>query len=161
MASHFTSTGAAASSSSGADWPFADALRTSLALLRRECPTAWRRMCARLGRRALTIRVDGVAVDVAGHHVHVEVGAPAQPIVEVETSRAAIVALADGRDDLLDALLAERVVIRGGVADVHALYEGLVDYVRGAIRSPSFPQLLARFRGDAAPAANREEPCGP
>jgi hypothetical protein len=76
------------------------------------------------------------------------------PAVECRTTRRAILDLVDARTTLMAAVVADRVWLRGSVEDLLAFHDGLMVYLGGAVRSPSFPWLLRQFRA-AAPGARR------
>lgn len=126
---------------------FADFLRTSLGAIRRESPDAFAAMCRRLAPREVRLAVDGeeLAVRFTPEDVAM-LAAPCRPVVEFVTSRAAILDVIDARHSLLSAVLAETLVLRGALDDLLAFHDGLIAYAQGAVRSPSLPRLLERFR---------------
>ncbi len=105
------------------------------------------RMCAELAPREVALDVGGevvaVAFDDRGHRA---LPSPVAPRVELATTRAAILDLLDGRITLLDAVLADRIVLRGGLDDVIAFHDGLMTYLHGAVRSFAMPGLLRSYR---------------
>jgi len=116
-------------------------------------------MCRTLAPRAVRIALDGEVVTVActperatlldasdAPDVLDALDAADAPDVEVRTSRAAIVALIDARSTLVESVLADRVELRGKLDDLVAFHDGLVVYLHGAVRAPSFPALLLLFR---------------
>jgi hypothetical protein len=104
-------------------------------------------MCGALGTREVLIEVDGerTAVTSTKSATRVE-AAPRAPVVECRTTREAIIDLVDARMTLVDAVVSERVWLRGSVGDLLAFYDGLMAYLGGAVRCPSFPWLLNDFR---------------
>lgn len=142
------------SSCSEGEGPFAGFLARSLASMRRELPWIFARLCARLCPRELRVEVDGEVIWIRCEPGDVRLmaapGPATGPAVEARTSRQAILDLAGGRVTLLDALLEERLALRGSVGDVVAFHDGLLIYLHGAVRDPSFPDLLRRFQGAAA-----------
>jgi hypothetical protein len=129
---------------------FADYLRTSLGQIARDAPRLHALAARRLGARALELSVDGEEVGVWAEGEALEVGAPRAPAaVEARTTRRAIVALADGEDDLEAAVVAERVFLRGSVEDLEAGFEALAAYLNGAARSPELVGLMDAFRREA------------
>ncbi len=71
--------------------------------------------------------------------------------VELQTDRPTIFALIDGVLGLQSAVQADRLRLRGGPDDVIRFHEGLMLWLHGAVRSPSFPGLLREFRDAAQP----------
>ena len=55
-----------------------------------------------------------------------------------------------GGTTVRDALLEDRLRVRGTTASLLRLTDGLAAYLHGAVRSPSFPALLHRFHAIAA-----------
>jgi hypothetical protein len=108
-------------------------------------------MCGALGTREVLIEVDGerTAVTSTKSAARVE-AAPRAPVVECRTTRSAILDMVDARMTLVDAVLSERVWLCGGVEDLLAFHDGLMTYLGGAVRCPSFPWLLREFRAAAS-----------
>jgi hypothetical protein len=108
-------------------------------------------MCGRLAGRDLRLVVDGEPValsftrDEALLRTRVE-----QPHVELATSRRTILDVVDARATLVSAALIDALTLRGRPDDVLAFHEGLVAYVHGGVRAPSFRGLLREFRDEAA-----------
>jgi hypothetical protein len=124
-------------------------LDESFAVLRHEVPEAYRRMCLELEGNAVVITVDDEAVIVAsdGVAMHVEtVSAATRTSAEIRTSRQAILRVLDGETGLADAVLSNAVSARASLETLVQLNRGLAMYVHGAVRAPSFPGLLDRFR---------------
>lgn len=115
--------------------------------MRREVPAAYECMCEALAPREVRLHVDGENVAVA----FTDAGAamlpsPSRPSVELQTTGAAILDLIGARETLASAVLADRLVLRGALGDVLAMHDGVVAYLHGAVRAPSFPALLRRYR---------------
>ena len=126
---------------------FAEFLAESFDLLRREVPQAHAEVCRRLAPRGVRLHVG--AEDVAVRFERSGTRFPAAPgaaSVDVETNRETILALIDAETTLVDAVLDGSLVLRGAGDDLLAFHDGLVAYVHGAVRAPSFPGLLRRFR---------------
>ncbi len=70
----------------------------------------------------------------------------AAPAVTLHTTRPPVIALADGDDTLVDAVLAGRVVLRGDVDDLAAFHDALMAFLQGAVRAPDFAATLVDFR---------------
>jgi len=128
---------------SGITWYIA----TSLIALRQECPTAYFLMCGQLASRRVRLVIEGesvtLAFDPSGVHVLPEAKESAAELV---TSRQTILDVLDARLTLAEAVLSDAIVLKGHVNDLTAFHDGLMTYVRGAVRSPSFARLLDRFR---------------
>jgi hypothetical protein len=62
------------------------------------------------------------------------------------TGRGVLADVLDARLSLTRAVLTDALEVVGPLASLMALHEGLVTYVHGAVRCPSFPSLLARLR---------------
>jgi hypothetical protein len=126
----------------------------SLQLLEREAPHFHARVCLTLrgrrvlvgglagsGERPFALSFDGGMVDC--------VEPDGAEDVHFGIDRVTILALVDGEWTLEHALREERFDVRGRLGDVADLFDGWLAYVRGAIRCPSFPQLLSEFRADS------------
>lgn len=142
----------------GARVPFRAWVDRGLRALARELPSAHARMAAALGAREVSIVVDGdeAVVESNGARVWLRDEALA-PCVALHTSRREVVALADAERSLVASVLLGETVLRGRVADLAAFHDGLVEFLRGAVRSPSFPGLMDAFRADVvSTGADRE-----
>ena len=119
----------------------------SLVALRQECPTAYFLMCSQLAPRRVRLMIDGesvtLAFDPSGAHV---LPVAQNPTAELVTSRRTILDVLDARLTLAEAVLSDAIVLKGCVDDLTAFHDGLMTYVRGAVRCPTFPRLLDRFR---------------
>ena len=122
-------------------------LERSLTVLAREAPESYRRLCGALtgrrirvddGERPFALRFDAGAVLCAD--------ADGQESIFAGIDRPTVLSLIDGAITLEGALRSDRLVVRAGVTDVAVAFEGLLVYVRGALRCPSFPDLLSEFR---------------
>jgi hypothetical protein len=121
-------------------------LARSLDLLEREVPEAFGVLCARLARRTVFLDVDGERIQLR-FGARVALGPPEERAhVAVTTTRRTILDVVDRGTSLADAVLADLLVLVGAPADLLAFHDGLLDYVHGAVRAPSFPGLLAEFR---------------
>ncbi len=128
---------------------FVGFLARSLALLEREHPEAYARMCAALARRTVLLKVDDEAIELRFGKRRLRLAEPGVgggQTVRAVTGRATILALVDGRLTLMDSVMQDRFEIFGGLDDLIAFHEGLMFYLHGAVRAPSFPALLRRFR---------------
>lgn len=126
---------------------FASFLRTSLQALEQECPQAHRQMCARLCGREIEIRVDEELVAVQfGTEAVVLSRRSKKPCVTVTSTRTAILELVDARVSLTKAILSEALDLRGAPSDLSAFFDSFEAYLRGAVRAPSFPDILSAYR---------------
>lgn len=129
---------------------FAEWVRRGVVGLARALPWAAARMDAALGDRLVELSAEGESAWVTARSgvTRVFVAPPdgRRPAVTLHTSRRAIVALADGDDTLLDAVLSGRVVLRGDVADLVAVHDALMAFLQGAVRAPDFVETLVAFR---------------
>ncbi len=104
-------------------------------------------MCRLLAPREVLLVIDGEAVvlafDPASAHL---LPGQRQPAVQLYTSRQTMLDVIDARLTLAEAVLADAIRLQGNVDDLAVFHEGLLTYVRGAVRCPSFPRLLDRFR---------------
>jgi hypothetical protein len=132
-------------------------LDESFTILRDEVPEANRRMCSRLEGEVVVICADDQSVVVAcdGAAMRVQAGSIADASAEIRTSRRAILRVLDGEVTLADAVLAGAVSVRASLEALVRLNHGLAMYVHGAVRAPSFPRLLERFRRGRRPRVSR------
>lgn len=138
--------------------PFADWVGEGLATLRRELPWAYERMAAALGRREVALSVDGEVVAVVSDGARAWLrDRPEAPTVTLSTSRREIVALVDAERTLVTSVLRGETVLRGRVDDLAAFHDGLLEFLRGAVRSPSFPWMMDAFRRDVVSTAAARE----
>ena len=72
--------------------------------------------------------------------------------LDLRVDRRSLLALVDGELSLEDALRQDGLELRGDLRHVIDFFDGLLIYLRGGIRCPSFPQLLADFRASSAGA---------
>ncbi len=124
--------------------PVAALLRESLHRLATEAPSGHRRLADVLGPLRVTIDVDGEVFALHGGDT-VAVTAPGPADVVIATSRAAILALLDAETSLAAAVDADRVRVRGRLADVLRAYDALMAYVHAAVRAPGTAALRDRF----------------
>ncbi len=122
----------------------------ALACLARECPPAHARLRAALGDRRLRVELAGEELDIVGG----EVVAPADtPVLELASDARTLHDVLLGELDVLDAVVGERVRVRGAVDDVIAATTAMEAFLAGALRCPSMPALLERLgelaRGEA------------
>jgi len=129
--------------------PFATFLTGSLELLEREQPDVARRLAACLAHLTVSLQVDDeqAFLRADGGRTVLSTGAPAAPAtVVVRTARATLLELIDGRCSLTDAVLRDAVLLRGDAEDLVRFHDALWLYLQGAVRAPSMPEILRRFR---------------
>jgi hypothetical protein len=127
---------------------FESLLQRSLDALERERPDVAARLAATLAPLDVSIEVDDEALGVRAVAARVEVTpAPSRAHVHVVTDRRTILALVDGDLSLVDAVIRDQLSLRGAVADLARFHDALWVYLQGAVRAPSFPQLLRAYRG--------------
>lgn len=127
---------------------FARFLERSLWLLEREAPTAHRAIVTTLGMRSVNVQVDDEALALFAVRTTLVTAPPLdQPTTSAITSRRALSRLLRGELDLTEAILTDDVALFGSVEDLTTLYDALLCYFRGAVRSPGFPALLDEFLG--------------
>jgi hypothetical protein len=127
---------------------FTNFLERSLALLDRQAPAAYGAVVTTLGARSVNIEVDHerLALRAAGSRLVIVPLLP-RATTSARTSRPALRRLLEGEQNLTSAILTDEVALYGSVEDLTTLYEALLCYFRGAVRSPGFPALLDDFLG--------------
>jgi hypothetical protein len=132
------------------DGGFGAFLRESFDVLAREVAWAHAALCATLAPREIALRVgaERVALRFTRDAV-LHLPAPAAPAIACATDRDTILAVLDAEATLLSAVLDDRLLLRGTPDHLLAFHDALVLYVHGAVRAPSFPALLRRFRDGA------------
>jgi hypothetical protein len=68
------------------------------------------------------------------------------PNLEIVFRDNAVIDLIDGKYSLEQAVLAEAIFVKGSVATLEKFHSALNLYLNGALRAPSFPRLLSRYR---------------
>lgn len=131
------------------DASFATFLSRSLEILEQEQPEVARRLASCLAQLTVALQVDGEqsCLRADGGRVVATRGAPASATaVVVRTVRATLLELIDGRSSLTDAVLRDAVLLRGDREDLVRFHDALWLYLQGAVRAPSMPELLRRYR---------------
>ncbi len=122
-------------------------IELSFEILRDEFPTAYLLLCSQLAPRTVQMFINDevitLAFDPGGAHLRQDVRTPT---LELHTSRQTILDVIDAHLALHEAILVDAILLRGAIEDLAAFHDGLLTYVRGAVRCPSFPPLLDRFR---------------
>ena len=128
-------------------------VRRALALLRSEAPAAYHRMVVELRPGALLLEVGGerFAVEVRGDRAWVGRRASRPATGRVTARDGVVIDLIDGRLDLLGAVRAGRLDVRGAPEAVLRLARALGAFVEGAVRAPGLRELLDEYRA-ARPA---------
>ncbi len=129
-------------------------LRRALVLLEAEAPAAFHRLVDELRAGATRLDVGGerVTVEVHGDRVRVRRRGTRPPSGWVTAGEGVVLDLIDGRLDLLGAVEAGRLDVRGDLGTALALARALVAFVDGAVRSAGLRLLLDDYRG-VAPGA--------
>lgn len=119
----------------------------SLAALRDERPADLADLAALLAGRAVALDIDGERFAVAFAEGRAAcVDAAEAPLVRLRMSRQLIADVVRAETTLVDAVLADRLEAVGDVEALALVHDGLMLYLHGAIRAPSFPALWERFR---------------
>lgn len=136
----------------------AEFIGTSLAILSRECPTAYLQMCALLMPRKVLLSIDGETVTLAFDQDRVHMLPQSRsPTIMLHTTRQTILDVIDYRMTLSEAVLVDAILLQGDVEDLALFHEGLLTYVCGAVRCPSFPSLLDRFQQASSDLFHRDD----
>ncbi len=122
-------------------------IELSFEILRDEFPTAYHLLCSQLAPRTVQMFINDevviLAFDAGFAHLRQDVRTPT---LELHTTRQTILDVIDAHLAPHEAILADAILLRGAIEDLAAFYDGLLTYVHGAVRCPSFPALLDRFR---------------
>jgi hypothetical protein len=132
---------------------FATFLTHSMALLAAEKPAVAARLGALLCDREAVVQVDDERVGIVfPGGVFQLVADVARPFIELRSSRRTILDVVNGRLTLEDAVWGDHLWLRGHLDDLVRFHDALVLYLQGAVRCPSFPWLLDRYRDGRAPS---------
>ena len=131
--------------------PFASFLADSLAAVKRDAAGCADAMAAALGPVVIDVAVDGErtvvyrdgAVRVADPSTHPALAG--RPIVHVATTARTLLDLAAGRDELLPAIVANRIRVRAAMRDAGRLFDVMRLFVEGNARSRAAPALFAEY----------------
>jgi hypothetical protein len=123
-------------------------LQRSLDALQAEVPRLYAQLLEQMGAMVLRVELpdDRLAVRATGQQLIIDDPSLPPTVVLRLSSDATVLALADGEIGFLDALDDERMVLIGDVEDLVRFYETLVAYLKGGVRAPTFPKLLAAYR---------------
>lgn len=105
-------------------------------------------MCLRLSPRKILLQIDGEPIYLVFSPGGVKLNRKEMSTTNARliTSRGTILDVLDARLTLEEAVQTNAIQLQGHVDDLTAFHDGLLMYVRGAVRCPSFPPLLERFR---------------
>jgi len=143
-------------SSSATNRLFQSSLEDALGMIEREQPRLFVRLCGDLGARVIDARVESERVRIArdGDRLTASEVPPTAPVIAgaiwVESDFATIDALLDGETTLLDVVWGDRVRLRGSIDELLGAHDALVTFLCAAVRCPSAPELLKRFRDGVA-----------
>jgi hypothetical protein len=145
------------SSSSEAEKQVGPLLRESFQVLSREHPEAYARMCACLAELSVVIGVDEerFVAEFSAKRAWVRAatdGERARP--HVTTRRHTLLDVLDNRQELTQAVLTDAVELIRPMEELLRLHEGLLFYVRGAVRCSGFIPLLRRLRASISQPDN-------
>lgn len=123
-------------------------VRRALALLRSQAPAAYHRMVDELRPGAVLLDVDGerFAVEARGDGAWTGRRATRPATGRVTARDGVVLDLIDGRLDLLGAVEAGRLDVRGDPQAVLRLARALTAFVDGAVRAPGLRGLLDEYR---------------
>ena len=129
------------------DSSFAALVETSFAVLSRECPEAYSRICQRLNTREVHLTVDAETVSLRFQPESTQILQSAQqPTVYFVSTKQTLLDLVDARMTLEYAIMRDLIHVRGKMNDLIDFYESLQLYIHGAVRCVSFPALLSDYR---------------
>ena len=135
---------------------FASFLAASLGAVQRDAPASARAVAGALGAAVIQLVVDGERVIVRGGSELAIAGDLArEPDVEVATTARALLALLDGDDELIAAVIANRVRVRAAPGDAVRLFDAMRWFVEGCARTAAAQQLLHDYRCHAEPTSGR------
>jgi hypothetical protein len=125
---------------------FASFLATSFELLEREMPAVYGLMCECLASRRVILSVDRESVTLAFSRRRVCFVDAETAEVHVSTTSRSVLRVIDAETNLIEAVLDGELYVRGKLDDLVVFHDALTAYVHGAVRAPSFPQLLREYR---------------
>ena len=132
---------------------FVHYLQDSLTHMQGECPPAYAQLCQLLAPRQVQLSVDReeLWMGFAPAAISVQPGQAANASVHIRLPRQVILDMLDAKLTLQDAILTGRVSLQGDLHHLTLFYEGWLTYLRGAVRCPSIPDLLERYRYVSSP----------
>lgn len=135
--------------------PFASFLSDSLDAIRRDAPACAAALAAALDAVVIDLVVDGERTFVyrdgdvraaAAAMPPTPLAISGRPIVHVATTARTLLDLADGRDELLPAIVANRLRVRAAMRDAERLFDVMRLFVEGNARSSAAPGLFAEYQ---------------
>jgi hypothetical protein len=132
--------------------PFGKFLSDSLAAIRRDAAPCADALAAALGPVVIDLIVDGERTvvyrdrDVRVAATSTELAAAGRPIVDVATTASTLLDLASGRDELLRAIVANRIRVRAAMQHAERLFDVMRLFVEGNARSRAAPALFAEYQ---------------
>lgn len=115
-------------------------------------------LCALLAPREVLLLIDGEPVVLVFEPTGIALlTAARRPALELRTGRGTMLDVIDARLTLNEAVRTDALVLQGDVDDLKLAHEGLLTYVCGAVRCPSFPRLLERFRLETRGLLHRDD----
>jgi hypothetical protein len=128
------------------DSSFSGFVQRSLLVLSREAPAAHRALASCMGTLSIAASVDHEALVIAAHGAQLLVHSGALPAAaHLATTRRALRCLLTAERTMIDAIINDELELRGTTEALACLDDCLSLYLRGAVRSPSFPSLLDEF----------------
>jgi hypothetical protein len=125
----------------------ASILQRSLEQLATEVPAGYRRFTEALSGLAVEITASEPPFSIGGTGPPlVRLDVPSDVDVRVETDRATIVDVIDGRLTLHAAIIGGRIGVTGTLEDVVRAHAALLAYANAAVRSSSVPSLMMELR---------------
>ena len=125
-------------------------LQASLQALQLECPQAYQVICRQLSGKQLLVEIDGEAVGLGFSQQQVELVPVGEyqppPRLLLRTTWQNILDLVDARLTLQEAVLSSRLDLAGASGDLVLLYDAMLTYLRGGVRTFAFPLLLQELR---------------
>lgn len=104
-------------------------------------------MCEILQGRSLLLDIDGDETRIVARRFELSfVERLERTDVEIRSDSATVLDVIDARLTLNSAIRSGRLVATGSREDLAACHEGLIFFIKGAVRSPSLPLLLQEFR---------------
>jgi hypothetical protein len=123
-----------------------------LTLLHDEFPRAYFQICSALAGRRISLAIGGDRMTIEVARFGIGFSAPTEDAdVRVASDNQTILDTIDARLTLEGAIRSARLFAAGKHEDLEACHQALLAFVRGAVRSPSFPPLLEEFRWASAP----------
>jgi hypothetical protein len=129
----------------------ADFFQASLDALGEECLEAYQSICQLLTGRELVIEIEGEEAVGLRFQAQKIILLPAGELslptrLRLRTTWGTVLDLVDARLSLLAAVYSGRFDLIGGSSELILLYDAILTYLRGGVRTFSFPLLLDELR---------------